>query len=104
MFFNSFICIPAMTVYFLIKYFILKNNIEKYQKIVSILGTAVFGVYLIEKFCRALTDSIYVISVPVVGSFGASLIWCFATCCIAFALIIVLKNIPYVKKIINQFI
>ena len=103
-FFNSFICIPAMTVYFLIKYLVGKIDLEKYQKLISLFGASVFGVYLIEKFCRSLTNKIYLLSFPIIGSFAASLIWCFVTCCVAFAIVITLKSIPGVKKLVNKFI
>ena len=103
-FFNCFICIPAMTVYFLIKFACLKLNSQKIQKVLATLGSAVFGVYLIEKLCRVLTASVHTLLSPIVGSFVASLVWCFVTCVLAFFIIIILKNIPFVKKIVNKFI
>lgn len=49
-FFSCFICIPAMTVYLLIKFASSNINSQKIQRIFSIFGSAVFGVYLIKKF------------------------------------------------------
>ncbi len=103
-FFNSFICIPAMTVYFAVKYLMSNKGIKKSQNIVSVFGASVFGVYLIEKFCRSLTKSVYLLASPFIGSFFASLMWCTATCLVAFLIIIPLKHIPLVKKIVNKFI
>lgn len=103
-FFPCFICIPAMTVYMLMKSTSSKIKGKKGQRIFSILGSAVFGVYLIEKICRIVTGSVYTLLLPIVGSFVSSLIWCLATCCTAFLLIIFLKHIPIVKNIVNKFI
>ena len=103
-FFNSFICIPAMAVYFLIKHLMANKNVSKSQKIITVLGASVFGVYLIEKFCRSLTKSAYLLTSPLIGSFLASLVWCFATCFVAFVIIITLKHIPILKKLVNKFI
>lgn len=49
-FFNSFICIPTMAVYFLVKFSSFKIKGEKVQRVLSIFGASVFGVYLIEKY------------------------------------------------------
>lgn len=103
-FFNCFICIPAITVYLLIKSLGSKISGHKIQRVLSTFGSAVFGVYLIEKFCRILTGSVYSMLLPLVGSFISSLVWCLATCCIAFLVIISLKNIPILKNIVNKFI
>ena len=94
----------AIMVYFLIKYISYKKGFQKHQKIISILGASVFGVYLIEKIIRLLTRPVYAVLAPFLGSFIASLIWCFATCCLAFLIIVPLKNIPIIKKVVNKFI
>jgi hypothetical protein len=103
-FFNCFICIPAMTVYFLIKSVSSKINSQRVQKLLSILGSSVFGVYLIEKIVRTLTRIVYTSLLPFVGSFVASLAWCLVTCCLAFLIIIPLKHIPIIKNLVNKFI
>jgi peptidoglycan/LPS O-acetylase OafA/YrhL len=104
-FFPCFICIPAMTVYLLIKFTGSKINGKKSQKIISILGSAVFGVYLIEKICRIVTGRVYILLLPIVGSFVSSLIWCLATCCMAFFVIavfiaLILFDSIYLKEIL----
>jgi len=103
-FFNCFICIPAMTLYNLVKY--LGKNIKsaKQEKLLTFLGSAVFGIYLIEKFCRTLAGSLYSVLAPAVGSFCASLIWVFATFCLSLALVTFAKNAPVIKKVVNKFI
>lgn len=72
--------------------------------VLQIFGSAVFGVYLIEKIVRILTGWVYTAVVSFVGSFVASLLWCFATCCFAFLIIISLKRIPGLKDLVNKFI
>lgn len=103
-FFNSFICIPAMTVYFLVKKVSPKFHGLRVQRVMSALGAAVFGVYLIEKIIRALTSGAYKLLSPILGSFIAALVWCFVTCCVGFAIILSLKRIPVIKKLVNRFI
>ena len=103
-FFNSFICIPAMTMYFLIKCLGDKIKNEKTCRYISILGTGVFGVYLIEKFIRAILKVVYDVLFPIMGSFIASLIWSFSVLCIGMMIVIILKHIPVLRKIVNKFI
>lgn len=103
-FFNCFVCIPAMTVYLGIKSVSTRIKSQRAQKLLSVFGSAVFGVYLIEKFMRLLTGTVYTLLLPLVGSFIASLVWCLATCSLAFLIIISLKHIPIVKKLVNKFI
>lgn len=104
-FFNCFIGVPTVTVYFLMKYV----NFEKIKNettcnVISSLGSAVFGVYLIEKFVRALLSSVYDLCFPLVGSFISSLIWCLAVLCFGMGVVLLLKNIPGIKRIVNMFI
>ena len=103
-FFNAFICIPAITVYTIIKAVGTKIVNPKVCNCISVLGSAVFGVYLIEKFLRAALDNVFRLVVQPLGSLGASLIWCFAVLCAGLTVIITLKHLPFIKKIVNQFI
>lgn len=103
-FFNCFICIPAMSVYVLVRFLGEKIKRERTKKVLSILGAGVFGVYLIEKFVRALTSGVYTLLSPFVGSFAAALVWCLATVCLGVAIVLPLKHIPFVKSIVNKFI
>lgn len=104
MFFKAFIAIPTVSIYLLAKFSSHKIKSEKVQKALGALGSAVFGVYLIEKILRSVTNAVYVLLAPFLGSFVAALVWCFATCCLAFLIILSLKHIPCLKKIVNKFI
>ena len=103
-FFNCFICIPAMLLYMIMKRMCSKLRDERVKKILPALGDAVFGIYLIEKFTRALTDSVYVLLAPVVGAFAAALIWVFASWSVSLIVILLLKKMPVVKNVVNRFI
>lgn len=103
-YFNCFIAVPAIAVYFLLKYAFMKRDPQRGDRWISVLGGAVFGVYLIEKIVRALTSIVYKITAPVVGSFIASMVWCLAVLVVSLIIIVPLKHIPVIKKIVNKFI
>lgn len=103
-FFNCFICIPTITVYCAVKHLGAKIQNHRAIAVVSALGSAVFGVYLMEKLIRALTGSVYQILASYVGSMIASLLWCFVILCICLPVIVLIKHIPGLKKIVNKLI
>lgn len=103
-FFNCFIAIPAATVYLIIKNAGVRIENKNVCRCMSILGSAVFGVYLIEKIMRSFLSGVYYILNPLIGSFLASLVWCFMVLCFGLIVIIALKHIPFVKKVITFFI
>lgn len=103
-FFNCFICIPTMTIFAALKIACCRIRSRNARNILMILGEAVFGVYLIEKVARSLTNVVYQLLNPVVGSFIASLAWCLAVLCVSFVVVIAVKRIPGLKRIINKFI
>ena len=103
-FFNCFICIPAMTLYMIMKYAGEKIRSARMEKLLPVLGGTVFGIYLTEKFARALTDFVYVRMAPIVGSFAAALIWVFAAFASSFVIVALVKHTPVIKKVVNKFI
>ena len=103
-FFNCFIFVPTVTVYQLMKCAGMQIKNQRICRCLSVLGSAVFGVYLIEKVIRSVSDIVYRMLLPFVGSFVASLLWCFAVLCLSLVVIIPLKHIPFIKKIVNRFI
>ena len=103
-FFDSFICIPSITVYVLMKHFSKKIKNERIIKIISVIGSSVFGVYLIEKIVRSAVDNVYYLFLPYLGSFISSFIWCAAVFCVSLMIIIPIKHIPIISKIVNKFI
>lgn len=104
-FFNCFISIPTMSIFSLVKYLTdTSGNKCSQGGVLSLLGGAVFGVYLIEKFVRALTGFVRDLLSPYLGSFISSIIWCVIVCFISFLIVIPLKHIPVIKRIVNKFI
>jgi surface polysaccharide O-acyltransferase-like enzyme len=103
-FFNCFICFPAMMLYVIMKQACNRVRNERIQKLLPIFGDAVFGIYLIEKFARALTGAVYTVVQPILGSFAASIFWVFASFSLSFLIIFILKRTPIIKKIVNRFI
>lgn len=103
-FFDSFICIPSISVYLLMKQISKKIKNERIIIIISVIGSSVFGVYLIEKIVRAAVDNVYYLFLPYLGSFISSFIWCAAVLCVSLMIIIPLKHIPIISKIVNKFI
>lgn len=103
-FFNYFIAIPTVTTYYYVKRFARRIINSKMQSIIAIMGGAVFGVYLIEKFIRAFTSSIYALLSQIMGSFIAALIWSLIVWIIGLIIVIIIKNSPAIKKVVNKFI
>lgn len=103
-FFDCFICIPTFTIFILIKRLGITIKKKYSGHWISIAGSAVFGVYLIEKITRALLTKVYDILHPFIGSFFASLVWCFAVLVFSLIIIIILKRTPIIKKLVNKFI
>ena len=103
-FFNCFICIPAMIVYYLIKRLGSRIKSVKIEAHLSMLGSAIFGVYLIEKFLRALTGWIYDLLNPIIGSFLASCLHCFFALFLGVIVVTSLKRIPKIGRLLNKFI
>lgn len=103
-FFGCFICIPTISLYLLVKSFSKKIKSPTLRNILSSLGGAVFGVYLIEKFGRKLTEPIYILLEPMIGSFASSLLWCMSVFVLCLAIVILSKHTPVVRKVVDRFI
>lgn len=103
-FHNSFVCIPAFTVYVWVRPCAECIRSETAKQWIGMLGSAVFGVYLIEKLLRLATEFVYQAAHPVIGSFLASLLWISAGLTVGLAIICGLKSMPYIKRLINWFI
>ena len=103
-FFNNFIAVPTITMYYLMKQFAKKIVNPKLQFAITLMGSAVFWVYLIEKILRALTGFVYTLIYPIVGEFVAALIWSLAVWIVGLIIVIIIKHIPVIKKVVNKFI
>lgn len=104
-FFEMLICVPAISLFFILKGTVVMSADGFLKKLVIQLGSAVFGLYLIENFCRLLLSPVIIRTLkPVTGSFVAAIAVVMATMVTGFAIICALKNIPFVKKLVNKLI
>ena len=104
-FFEMLICIPAISVYFIFKGTVKISSDGTKKRILLQLGSAVFGLYLIENFCRLLISPVInKFLTPVIGGLASSVVLVIATMIMGFAVIVLLKNIPFVKKLVNKLI
>lgn len=100
-FFNTLIYVPAITVYYGIKMWFQNHKVnEIIGKMITNLGGATFGVFLIENICRYETKWIFTLLQPIICTLPACWIWIFAACCMGFILILALKKIPWMKNYI----
>lgn len=102
--FNVLIFIPAISIFFVFKGIVKINSNSTLGRVICQLGRAVFGVYLIEKLCRLVVSPIIEIIKPIVGRFFSSIVMVFAVMIMGFSMVLILKNIPFLKKIVNLFI
>ena len=99
-FFNNLIFIPAGTVFISAKrFFAYHVPKEKAQRIISNIGGATFGLYLIENICRR--EASYVLRFlkgfpPLISCW----IWVAAAYLIGVIFVLLLKRIPWIKKFI----
>ena len=102
--FGILICLPAIAVYF-----IFKGAVKIYPdgfigRWIARLGGAVCGLYLIENFCRALVFHALPRLAPILGGFLSTILLVLATMAMGFAIVLLLKNTPFLKKFVNNFI
>ena len=103
-FFGILICVPAASLYFNMKNIIIPTYNNRKSIIIEQLGSAVFGVYLIEKITRALTSIVFNVTSPYIGNFLASILWVFSAVGLGFIIICCIRNIPCLGKYICKWI
>lgn len=104
-FFEMLICIPALSLFFILKGTVRIKHEGFLSRLIMQLGGAVFGLYLIENFCRLLLSPVILKYVkPLTGDFAAAVLVVITTMITGFAVICLLKNLPLVKKLVNKFI
>ncbi len=97
------ICIPAASLYFNAKK-VIKFDYNKKIVVIELLGSAVFGVYLIEKIMRRVTSFVFNYAQTYVGDFLASILWTFSAVALGFIIICSIRNVPYIGKYIQKWI
>ena len=103
--FNLFIIIPAISLFLITKgIFYNINDSKRIGKVITTLGSSVFGAYLVEKLVRILVSPIYDFLSPYVGSFLASVIWVLIGISISLLFITAIKKCPLINRFVNIFI
>ena len=99
--FSCLIAIPAMSVFFLVKYFFMKVRIPNVlEKIIVACGSAVFGVYLLEAVLRRETYGIFQALDQYLPKGVACSIWVIICMLLGTVITLILKKIPGVRKVL----
>ena len=104
-FFNTFIAIPSITVFYSAKYFYDRYPASARGAAVwSLLSTGTFGTYLFERFWRDNTEFIFHKISGKLGSFASSLIHILAACALGIAATLLYKVVTgFLLEKIRQF-
>ena len=80
-FFSTFTAIPAITVFYMAKYFFDRFPAsDRAAAVWSLLATGTFGTYLFERFWRDTTEPVYYLVVEKLGAFLSSLLHILVAC------------------------
>ena len=97
--FNNVVYMPACTAFYGIKALFIKRNIgERLKKVITTLGGATFGLYLIEQICRHETEPVFTALEPVIHTVPACMIWILTACAMGIVITLLIKKIPRVGK------
>ncbi len=95
-FLETFIFIPAITVFYGSKVFFARHKIPlRVESFLAYAAGLTFGVYLLENIYRDMTVNVYFGLLPYLGSFVAVSIRTLAACLLGCVVTWVLKHIPY---------
>lgn len=104
-FISSFTYIFAITIFLLVKrvYTTIPTSkiITKTNGIVLYVSSLTFGIYLLDNIVKAVIwKQISEATLPVLGTYGASVLWCLISFVICGLITAGLKKIPFVKKLV----
>ena len=99
--FSCLIAVPAMSVFFLVKYFFMKVRIPNVlEKIIVACGSTVFGIYLLEAVLRRETYGIFQALDQYLPKGVACSIWVIICILLGTVITLILKKIPGVRKLL----
>lgn len=99
--FSCLVAVPAMSVFFLAKYFFTKVRIPKLlEKIIVACGSSVFGIYLLEALLRRETYGVFVALDRVMPKLVACSIWVFVCMLLGTVITLLLKKLPILRKLL----
>lgn len=101
LFFNTFIFIPAGSMYFCIKYWVEKHSFSaKLSKLIHTLGICTFGVYVFETIYREETKAVFWKLLPHFPTIIACVMWIFCAFLVGVGVTLILKHLPIARKLI----
>ena len=93
-FLNSFIVAPSLALFYGVKLLFSRHPVsERAARILSIVSSCTFGVYLFEKTWREAGGGAYRALAPIIGEFPASLVHILCACLIGLAATMVWKMV-----------
>lgn len=87
-------------VYYLVKRFCQKRDLSGYRKVLTSLGGATFGIYLIEQPIREHIPAVCDRLAPYLGAFPACIVYVFVVFMVSYVIILLGKQIPGLKKLL----
>lgn len=98
---ESLMVFPVVAVYQTAWYCFEKHKVpEPAAKVLSTLGSCVFGAYLLEGALRYCLDFVYTTLEPVIHVLPAALVWVASVVVVGLAITWVLKKLPILKKLL----
>lgn len=93
----EFVAIPTLVVYICAKkFFITKSMSERVKRILQVMGSLTFSVFLLERVLREQTEFVYKKSAPIIGSFVASALWITVAWIIGFIVAFIIRKLKLV--------
>lgn len=100
-FFEAVRPIPTITVFILAKNLLNKIKLSsKIEKLIVVLGSCSFGIYLLDNGLRRETLFIYEALEEILPTFVACILWLVIVYLIGCILVLCLKRIPGIRKLI----
>ena len=96
----SFTMILDAGVYYLVKRFCMKHDLSRWSKVIISLGSATFGMYLIEQPIREHIPAVCDRLVPYIGHFPACMVYVVVVFIIAYIITLLMKCIPGLRRLL----
>lgn len=102
-FYNNLILIPSFSIFYFVRYLLTKYEnylSQRVKNLIYVLGSAVFGVMLTENLWREKLEIVFYFLKPYCKIFPSCIIWVLLTWICASATILLMKKIPFVRRLL----
>ena len=100
-FFNRLIFLPATATFYAARYLFEKFPLGPISsRIVSAIGSATFGVFLLEEICRLTTKPVFDHMNLHIPTICACWLWVLSACTMGIVITLILKKLPLVSKVL----